>query len=540
MEKEKADAVITAYLEKIYGFAVKKCFSYAEAEELASDIVEEVYTTLLRRDGIYNIEGYIWRISEHTWARYVSSKKRHEGVSIDGVEIPYEDELPSDDAADELMKLRLGIAYLTEVRRRTVYLFYFENRSVRDIASELSMPEGTVKWHLNKARKELKEAFRMERKIGKLGMNPVKARGFGHNGRPGDGGGPEKYLSDQLDLNIVYSCYYEPRTAEEIADELGVTPVFLSDRIAKLEGSGFLVREKGGRFTTYVEFSPLTYSLAEEEELNRKQLEAAKILADEYYPVVSDAVDRLGEIYLPTGNRQLAKMSIFLHKVCTTPVSSAGRDISRYYIKTPDGGEFIAYAVLEQTCSDPDYQPTIPMENWLCCGTMNRWSDKYPVGSWSYDTKWTSRQGAWENNLGEDYEKLYEYMTHQLPDIPANAEKLARLRERGMIDESGRVAVMVARTGVRDEIESIPSIGESVTRRYADAALEYALNEAKKYPPQMQDLIVHEESRAFSGSVVALMARKILVDRGVWKPLADAEKVAVDLMVFSDVLPTDE
>ena len=32
MEKEKADAVITAYLEKIYGFAVKKCFSYAEAE----------------------------------------------------------------------------------------------------------------------------------------------------------------------------------------------------------------------------------------------------------------------------------------------------------------------------------------------------------------------------------------------------------------------------------------------------------------------------------------------------------------------------
>ena len=66
MKKEKADAVITAYLEKIYGFAVKKSFSLAEAEELASDIVEEVYTSLLRRDEIYNVEGYIWRISEHT------------------------------------------------------------------------------------------------------------------------------------------------------------------------------------------------------------------------------------------------------------------------------------------------------------------------------------------------------------------------------------------------------------------------------------------------------------------------------------------
>ncbi|MCR5263822.1 MAG: sigma-70 family RNA polymerase sigma factor, partial [Clostridiales bacterium] len=169
MEKEKADALITAYLEKIYGFAVRKSFSYAEAEELASDIVEEVYTSLLRREDICNVEGYIWRISEHTYAKYVSSKKKREGVSIDGMEIPYEEDLLPDSAEDELMKLRLGIAYLTEVRRKAVYMFYFENRSVRDIARALSMPEGTVKWHLNKARKELKEAFQMERKIGKLG-----------------------------------------------------------------------------------------------------------------------------------------------------------------------------------------------------------------------------------------------------------------------------------------------------------------------------------------------------------------------------------
>ena len=93
---------------------------------------------------------------------------------------------------------------------------------------------------------------------------------------------------------------------------------------------------------------------------------------------------------------------------------------------------------------------------------------------------------------------------------------------------------------MKDEIERIPPVSEDILRRFADAALEYALNEAKKYPTQMQDLIVHEESRAFSGSAVALMARKILFDRGVWKPLADAEKAAVDLMVFSDVLPTDE
>ncbi len=537
MEKEKADAVVTAYLEKIYGFAVKKSFSYAEAEELASDIVEEVYTSLLRRDEICNLEGYIWRISEHTYAKYVSSKKKHEGISLDGLEIPYEEDFLPDDAEDELMKLRLEIAYLTENRRRAVFLFYYENKSVRDIAGALSMPEGTVKWHLNKARKELKEAYSMERKIGKLGMDPVKAASFGHGGYVGNNRGPEDYLDDMLDLNIVYSCYFTPRTAEEIADELGVTPAFLAERIAKLEGNGFLVREKGDRFTTYVEFSPLTYSVERMDKLRGKQLEAAAVLADEFRPVVRDAVGKLGEVYLPTENRELLERTILLHKLTGTCIKGADRDLSRYTIKTTAGGDFRAYVELESTRTDPDYEPKNMRKNYWCCGTMNRWSEKYPVSSWSYDTRFTTRKGDWENNLTSDYEALYEYMTGQLPDTPANTEKRARLRERGFIDAAGKVCVMVAHNEVKDAIERIPPVSEDILRRFADAALEYAMTKARDYPPQMQDLIVCENVRSFIGPAVALMTCDLLYERGVWKPLTEAERVAVDLMVFSDTLP---
>ena len=540
MKKEKADALITSYLEKIYGFAMKKSFSYAEAEELASDIVEEVYTSLLKRDEVYNPEGFIWRISEHTYAKYVSQKKKREGLSLDGMEIPYEEDFLPEDAEDELMKLRLEIAYLTESRRKVVYLFYFENKSLREIARELSMPEGTVKWHLNKARKELKEAFQMERKIGKLGMNPVKATGFGHSGNPGSNRGPEDYLGDRLNLNIAYSCYFTPRTAEEIADELGVTPAFLADRIALLEGNGFLVRGKGDRFTTYVEFSPLTYSAEQADKLREKQLEIAKILADEYYPVVRDAVKQLGEVYLPTGNRELLERTVLLHKLAGTRIKGEERDLSRYTVKTTAGGEFIAYIGLESVCSDPDYAAKIPQKNYWCCGTMNRWSEKYPVRSWSYDTIWTSRKGAWENNLTSDYEALYEYMTGALSDTPANKEKWNRLRERGFVDENGKVAVMVARNEVKDEIERIPPVGDDILRRFADAALEYAMTEARQYPPQMQDLVVSDCLHTFAGRTVALMTCDLLYERGVWKPLTDAEKVAVDLMVFSDTLPAKD
>ena len=65
MDKRTADKLITTYLPKLYGFAVKKAYSYAEAEELCADIVAEVYASLRKADESVNEEGYIWRISEH-------------------------------------------------------------------------------------------------------------------------------------------------------------------------------------------------------------------------------------------------------------------------------------------------------------------------------------------------------------------------------------------------------------------------------------------------------------------------------------------
>ena len=74
MNKQKADELIVAYLPKIYGFAMKKAFSFAEAEELSSDIVTEIYLSLLSAREIYNLDGYVWRICEHVYSKFVSSK----------------------------------------------------------------------------------------------------------------------------------------------------------------------------------------------------------------------------------------------------------------------------------------------------------------------------------------------------------------------------------------------------------------------------------------------------------------------------------
>ncbi len=538
MEKKQADKIITEYFQKIYGFAVRKCYSYQEAEELCAEIVQKAYLSLLRAEEVYNVEGYIWRISEHTYARYVSVRKRQEGISIDGMEIPFYDEYALGEAEEEINRLRREIAFLTEKRRRIVYSFYYRDRSVSEIAREMGLPEGTVKWHLNKARNELKEGFTMEREIGRLGLAPVEALGFSHDGNPGTKGGPEFYLGDKMNLNIVYSVYHKPRTKEEIAEEMGMTLVYLEDRIDFLEGNGFLTRTKGNRYTTFVNFSPEKYSFELLEKKIKDQLQIAGILAREYAPLVMAAVRDRKDISIPGGNRQLVEAAAVFYGVSHKCSLWGSRDIAKYFIETTDGGSYIASVDLAAARSDPDYVPAIEIPDYSACGDMNRMSDKYPsVYGWSVDTRYSSREGTWANNLTSDYEALYEFICGTIHDDVVSGDKMRRLKERKFLTEDNRVNIMVAKGAGEDFFKGIPDLDSGLRDKFADLALEYAANAAREYPPQMQDLVIHQSMGAFIGNTVALMVMDILYQDGTFRQLTENERVTSNLIMFCDRLP---
>ena len=539
MEKTKADALITDYLGKIYGFAYKKSFSYGEAEELAAEMTSEVYRALRGSGEVVNPEGYIWRICEHTYAKYVSRVKKQSGVSIDEMgDIPYFDEVTDDEG--ETDRLRREIAFLSSQRREIVFRFYYKNEPVRSIASRLAVPVGTVKWHLNKARNELKEGFAMERKIGELGIHPVEAVDFGHSGTPGEHGGPEYYLGDKLNLNIVYSVYFEPKNQSEIAEELGVTPVFIEDRIKLLENNGFIVKTKGGRYTTYVKFNPRTYSNEETDAAWGKKREAAKILLSEYVPSIRRAVEGMKDVYIPSGNRQLLEAAAIFYGIankCTIDFDSVKHDMAKYRVSTLDGGTYIACVNLASECTDPDYVSKINGE-YSSCGNMWRGPGKYSnVKSWAIDSRFDTRTGTWKNNRYEDYEYVYELITGKLTDRVTNAEKLARLKERGFIDDDGKVMIMVYRGDDTDFYDRIPPLDDKIKERFADYALEYAMQTAKRYPPQMQDLVVDWNAGAFIDNMTAIMALEMMYENGTFKPLTEKERVTANLIMFSDVLP---
>lgn len=536
MEKQQADAIITGYLQKIYGFAIRKTFSYAEAQELCAAILLECYRALRGAPEVRQPERYIWRLCMHVYARHVQAEKQRRCLSLEGMQLPVYDDIP-DEA--QVLRLREAVAFLTEKRREAVYRFYYLGQPVAQIARETGAAPGTVKWHLNRARHELKEAFWMEKRIGRLGLHPVEAAGgFGHGGCTGQNFGPETYLGDRLSLNIVYSTYWQPRTREEIAEELGVTPVYIEDRLALLEDNGFLVRQKGERFTTYVHFTPERYSREWNERLFERQLAAARRLIQEYVPLVRQAMAGVREVYIPGGSRALFEAAVVFYAIENCCRLSVKRDVSRYLIKTTAGGSFIAHVFLGASPADPDYPLSFDPADYRWCGSMIRDSQKYPaLFCWSTDTRYCSRAGGWQENRGEDYEYLYEYISGMLPDTPANAEKHARLHARGLLDAEGRVNVMVVRERAQDFFARIPELSEAVKSAFAGEALELAMELAKSYPPQMQDLVVYMQVEDFLGSRTALMALDLLYGSGVWEKPGERERTSCQLLVFSDILP---
>ena len=472
----------------------------------------------------------------------MNQKKLQKGISLDGIELAYFYQHDFEEGEEEIKKLRKEIGFLTSSRREIVYSFYYEGKSIVQISKEQGLPAGTVKWHLNKARNELKEGFTMKRKIGSLGLSPVKAFGISHNGRPGSKGGPEYYLDDKINLNIVYSVYENPKTMEEIAEDLGMTPVFLEDRIAMLLANGFLVETKGKRYTTYVRFSPKQYSNEAFDNVVKMQLKVAKLLLEKYVPQVREAVSQIKDVYIPGGNRELFVAAAIFYAIEHKCMLQIDKDVSKYRIRTLDGGDYSVTVEIKSEISDPEYirDPAISAKEYWACGTMTRSSAKYPcVYSWSVDSRFDNRKGAWQNNWNSDYESVYEIITKAITDTKANADKFKRLRERGFIEKDGTINIMILKQTYDSFDKMIPSPEKVVVNEFARYALEQAMVKAKQYPPQVQYIVIVDFMHMFIGFPVAMMVLDELYDRGTFRPLplTKQEKVTVNLLMFADRLP---
>lgn len=95
-------------------------------------------------------------------------------------------------------------------------------QSIRQIAFDLHLPEGTVKSRLRLGRNQIKKGISDMEKYAKQSYSPVTLT-VSYSGSPGLNGEPILLVEhDLIAQNILWLAYQSPVTAEEIALSIGI------------------------------------------------------------------------------------------------------------------------------------------------------------------------------------------------------------------------------------------------------------------------------------------------------------------------------
>jgi len=244
--------MLTGYMEKVYGYAIRHTYTREEADELAQEILFTAVKGLssLRDEGSF--EGWLWGLAANVTRMFRRNQgKRRAIYSFDAPELPelsYVDEYRVEEE-EIYSQLRTRIAMLSAQYREIILLHYYDGLTTKAIAEALHIPEGTVTWRLSEARRKLKKECET---MNETALRPIQMK-IDIYGSGNFGGGmpfPSEYIQDALSQNILWFCYEQPHTVEEIARHSGVPAYYVEDSIANLCRRSAMIQPAKGKYQT--------------------------------------------------------------------------------------------------------------------------------------------------------------------------------------------------------------------------------------------------------------------------------------------------
>ncbi len=153
--KERLEQIFRDYYQLIYRVAFSQVKNHADAE----DITQEVFLKIIRHDMRYQSmeheRAWIVRVTVNLCRDLLKSKWHKTSVSMEEVSEAQRGSCENfTEIQDDMM---WAVLQLPEKYRNCLYLFYYEDYSIKEIAQSLEMPENTVKTNLKRGRQALKE-----------------------------------------------------------------------------------------------------------------------------------------------------------------------------------------------------------------------------------------------------------------------------------------------------------------------------------------------------------------------------------------------
>lgn len=278
MKRSVFDNKIAEISKSILSYCITRTHNRHEAEDLAQDIIVELIKSVpnIRDDKAFY--GFMWSVASKVYAMWCRKNSKQTKFCELIEDISDETDIFSDiDNNSDLYLLRREMTLLSQKYRKAVILYYLESKSCSNISSALCISDSMVKYLLFKARKILKEGMNMERNYGEQSYNP-KTLELMYMGE-----GPNRFWDisngKKIPQNILWACYNDNLTEEEISLQIGVALPYLETEIKLLVDSGLLIR-KGNKYNTNIIIFTKEFKTELATKIEKQQETIADILYD--------------------------------------------------------------------------------------------------------------------------------------------------------------------------------------------------------------------------------------------------------------------
>ncbi|QDX24664.1 sigma-70 family RNA polymerase sigma factor [Sphingomonas suaedae] len=154
-ERDAFDALVRRWAGPISGYAGRVTGDADGAAELTQDVWLRVVRGIGRIEDTSRFRSWLFGIAHRAFADQLRRKYRA------AMPLPAEDDVDAgeSEAAFDVEAVERGLARLAPVEREILTLFYLEELAIDEVATALSIPTGTVKSRLHRARKQLRRAL---------------------------------------------------------------------------------------------------------------------------------------------------------------------------------------------------------------------------------------------------------------------------------------------------------------------------------------------------------------------------------------------
>lgn len=144
------ERLLDLHEKQVFRMAVMMLGDAGRAEEVTQDVFLKLWRALPAYDGRASLSTWLYTIARNTCLSAVRAESYRRTTPLDeGTEPRVWSGTP------DAIAVQQCLSALPDIQREVITLFYLQERSVKDVAVLLDLPEGTVKSHLHRARRAL-------------------------------------------------------------------------------------------------------------------------------------------------------------------------------------------------------------------------------------------------------------------------------------------------------------------------------------------------------------------------------------------------